>query len=1131
MLEDYQAGKTITGHVYAIPDFVPEALSTTFILSHAPELSSLDAAAQTALIPLEMAVNTATFGSTAPGNRFPQLQLALQGSCLMLYCSCDIPAQKLCQHQAQLLFGLKNRREWRLFFDEKLRHEKIKPVAEAYGLQHEPRLDDFFLLAWTNQSLEITPKQKGLFPLNLQTRQYLQEQLLSAMGTQTPYLPQAKEGNQMLLVLGQHRFYNHLSIELFEAQTTKEGKLKNPLQPLAPLDLLLKEKQEEVVKFWGAVSRFQGSYSNEKSAADIEALKVLLKNPLALPFYLHDAAVSVNMNAASLVQVAIKALSPQLHLYVQQKEAFYELSGQLLINEKAHDLKSLRLRHQYFIQLGDTLHLIDQLAFLKVLDFFKQYNQTLLIHHSKFEEFRREVLEQLEHKVRIHYAYVKPAKPEQLAELGFDESVGKIIYLQDSEDWVRISPVMRYGQIECPVLSKKQLYSIDDRGNPFLIERDEATELAFIAALLLQHPDFEEQLQLDHFYLHKTRFLAEDWFMKAFEAWREQGITILGFNTLQGNKLNPYRGKVSIGVSSGVDWFDTHLELRYGNQKVSLRHLHKSLRNKSRFVQLDDGTQGLLPAEWIEKFSRFFEAAEIRGELLRTPKMGFASIQELYEEEVLSAEVKKELAALQARLREFESIQEVATPHGLKAHLRDYQKQGLNWLHFLDEWGFGGCLADDMGLGKTIQVLAFLLRQQEKGEHNANLVVVPTTLLFNWQAEVAKIAPSLKILTFHGPGRTRDIKLFDAHQIVLTTYGTLLSDIRLLKQYRFNYIILDESQNIKNPESQRYKAARLLQARNRLLLTGTPFENNTFDLYGQLSFACPGLLGSRQHFKEQWATPIDKFKDSKRARWLQQKLSPFILRRTKEQVAPELPEKTEMTLFCEMGTEQRRLYNAYAKEFREFLLNKSPEDIDKHSMHVLQGLTKLRQLCNSPALLPDQQHWGSTSAKIEVLLEQIESKAPQHKILVFSQFVGMLNLIRQELDARNIPYEYLTGQSRNRAEKVEAFQQKDGVRVFLISLKAGGTGLNLTEADYVYLVDPWWNPAVENQAIDRSHRIGQNKRVVAVRLRCPDTIEEKMMRLQEAKSLLAGDLIKTDAAVLKSLSKQDLLALLGESSV
>ncbi len=1119
------------GHVYVIDGFRPEALTTTFILIHSSDSGSTESKGTKEFLPFDIEINAASFTYATPVNGAPLVTVRLFNNNLLLSCTCYNANKRLCEHEAQALFTIKNRKEIRIFFDENLRQEKLMEEAKAYGLDKESLLERYFQLNYLpNRSTEIIPKQKELFPVNHHSSNHKKELLLAATIVPPPHHQHIPDKDSLIVVIGHHRFYNGLSIELFSAQSTREGKVKNPLTSVFPLELVWKTADPSEIKFYTALSKFQYGYSSEKSSSDLEALKALLANPLGLRFYQHNAAVSVNINAASIEPVQLKSFNPELRLFVHQEEEFYRIKGQLLFADKAYELNTLRLRYQYFVQLEETLQLVDNLAYLQVIDFFKQYNNNLLIHTSKFEEFRQSVLEKLEHRIHIHHSYVKPASPEQLAILGFKDDVEHLIYLSDSEDFVLITPVIRYGYVEMPVLSKKQLYMLDHAGNPFLVERDAAAELEFIAILLQQHPFFEEQLHLENFYLHKDRFLEENWFLEAFEVWRSRNITILGFNSLKNNRLNGYRAKVQVGVSSGVDWFDTKIKVSFGNQQVSLKHLHKSLRNKSRFVNLDDGTLGIIPAEWIDRFAKYFQEGTIVGDRLRIPKTNFASIQELFEEEVLTEEVKGQLALYQEKLFHFNAIEAVQVPQGLHASLREYQQQGLNWLNFLDTFGFGGCLADDMGLGKTLQVLAFLLSQRTRQPQNTNLVVVPATLIFNWQAEIEKFCPSLRVLTFWGARRNRQLLVFDEYELILTTYGTLLSDIRLLKQYKFNYVVLDESQNIKNPESQRYKAARLLQSRNKLILTGTPFENSTFDIYGQLSFACPGLFGSKQNFKEQYAAPIDKFKDSKHALALQKKISPFILRRTKDQVAKELPEKTEMTIFCEMGSEQRNIYNSFAKEYREFLLAKDEGDISKHSLHILQGLTRLRQICNSPALLNNQQYYGSTSAKINVLIEQLENKGRQHKILVFSQFVAMLDLIRTELKSRKIPFAYLTGKTRNRAEQVQRFQQNDEVRVFLISLKAGGTGLNLTRADYVYLVDPWWNPAVENQAIDRAYRIGQQKNVVAVRLLCPDTIEDKILKLQAAKSQMAGDLIKTDAAMAKSFSKEELIELFGNTT-
>jgi SNF2 family DNA or RNA helicase len=371
--------------------------------------------------------------------------------------------------------------------------------------------------------------------------------------------------------------------------------------------------------------------------------------------------------------------------------------------------------------------------------------------------------------------------------------------------------------------------------------------------------------------------------------------------------------------------------------------------------------------------------------------------------------------------------------------------------------------------------------------------------------------------------REKDHEKIDNYDIIITTYGTMLSDITFLKKINFDYIFLDESQAIKNPESKRYKAVRLLQSRNKIVLTGTPIENNTFDIYAQFSFANQALLGNQTHFKDNYAIPIDKFKDSKRAKELQQKLSPFLLRRTKKQVASELPDKTEIVIHCPMGENQRRIYETYRNEFKLFLEKADKNDeLTNKNMHILQGLTKLRQICNSPELLNDEAFYGNESSKLDELLAQIEDKVGEHKILVFSQFVSMLELIRKRLDEKEITYEYLTGQTKDRSARVQSFQENAEKRVFLISLKAGGTGLNLTAANHVVHYDLWWNPAVEAQATDRAYRIGQTKNVMVHRFITQNTFEEKINEMIQHKKQLADLTVATGENWIGELSNKEL---------
>jgi SNF2 family DNA or RNA helicase len=1110
---------------YILKDFNLKNLSQIVILRHLSGLIHTEVKGFYQLFPEQIEIDFAAFSDEASGLPFPIVQVQQHSNSVKLSCRCATPKHKLCEHQARVLYNILQRQDLLIFFDANLRKQRLLKIAVDYGLEKEENLDLLFNLSYENGQVEIKPKMDALQPFNKEAQQNLQELLLPVTKAKTKVQAKYDQG-KMILAFGQHRYYNNLTVELFEAETTKSGKVKNPIKGINPADLLFKTNDNDQVKFYSGITTFQQNYNSDQSEAEIEALKAIVKNPEQIPFYLQDSKQSVTIQASTITAVDVHLLEVDLRLSVNQRDDYYEITGRLIIEGKSYELDNLVLVHQYFVKLNNQLYLIGRLDFLRVIGFFKKQSNRLILHKTKYPEFQKVILVPLEGSIHVDYSYLKPATKSQIEEKGFDLENEQLIYLSESEDYILLTPVMRYGNLEIPVLSKKQIQAQDKLGNLFTLHRDENAELQFIGNVLKQHPYFYDQETNDSFYLHRNRFLEEAWFLEAFEVWRNKGIHILGFNQLKNNKLSQFQAKINIEVLSGTDWFETKVKVKFGKQQVALKHLHKSIRNKSKFVTLDDGTQGILPHEWIEKFAAYFSAGEVTEDTILTPKIKFASINELYEDALLDGDVKNELKLYKQKFEGTDSIQEVEVPKGLTATLRHYQKDGLNWLNFLDDFNFGSCLADDMGLGKTIQVLAFILSQREKVKHNTNLVVVPASLIFNWKAEVEKFAPSIKIKTIYAGERTKTTDTFDDYEIILTSYGTLLSDIRFLKDYRFNYIFLDESQLIKNPDSQRYKAVRMLQSRNKVTMTGTPIENNTFDLYGQLSFACPGLFGSKQQFADLYSTPIDQFKDSRRAEELQKKIRPFILRRTKEQVAKELPDKTEIVLYCEMGAEQREVYEANKKEIQDFILGKQEDELPKSSMHVLKSITTLRQICNSAALLADGKSYLQASSKIDVLMEQIERKAGKHKILVFSQFVTMLDLIKKQLENRGIKYEYLTGQTRKRAEVVSSFQQNADIPVFLISLKAGGTGLNLTEADYVYLVDPWWNPAVENQAIDRAYRIGQHKNVMAVRLICPDTIEEKIMKLQATKKDLVKDLIQTDGSLFKNLTKKELLGLL-----
>jgi non-specific serine/threonine protein kinase len=538
---------------------------------------------------------------------------------------------------------------------------------------------------------------------------------------------------------------------------------------------------------------------------------------------------------------------------------------------------------------------------------------------------------------------------------------------------------------------------------------------------------------------------------------------------------------------------------------------------------LNDGTLGILPEAWLQKYSLLFRVGEGKQNQLRLSKYHLSVIDELYNN-IDETEVMIKLEEKYERLRSFNRINEVDPPKDLSSILRPYQVAGYHWLNYLNEVGWGGILADDMGLGKTVQALSCLQLFKEKKNKMKAIVVCPTTLMFNWENEIKKFTPKLTYKIHHGGERDRDKKLFDNFDVIITTYGTLRSDIKFMAEIEFDYVVLDESQAIKNPQSKVTKAACLLNAKHRICMSGTPLQNNTFDIYAQMNFLNPGMLGSVEYFRNEFATPIDKFGEREHKDHLKKLLYPFILRRTKEQVAKDLPAKTETILFCEMEEEQRNIYDAYRNDYRDKILGVIKEQgIDKSQLTILQGLMKLRQICDSPAIMNEKEQMPNVSVKLDELTREITENIGHHKALIFSQFLGMLGLIRQRLTELGVKFEYFDGSTSatDREKAIQSFQNDDEVRVFLISLKAGGVGLNLTAADYVYIVDPWWNPAVEQQAIDRTHRIGQTKNIFAYRMICKDTIEDKILQLQDKKRSLARDLVADDTGFVKTLTRED----------
>ncbi len=595
-------------------------------------------------------------------------------------------------------------------------------------------------------------------------------------------------------------------------------------------------------------------------------------------------------------------------------------------------------------------------------------------------------------------------------------------------------------------------------------------------------------------------------------------------------------GAISASVRSGIDWFDLRGTVRYGDTDVPIATILDARRRGLAVVPIADGAMGLMPDEWLDRLGPLIAAGNTTDGAVRFRREQIPLLDALLAT-LPEADLDATFAKARTQLASFDRVAPANPPRSFRGTLREYQREGLGWMHFLRKFNLGGCLADDMGLGKTVQVLALLDKRRVDG-HGPSIVVVPRSLVFNWLREAERFAPRLRMLDYSGSDRSPDSISAGSVDVVVVTYGSLRRDAPMLAGIMFDYAILDEAQAIKNATTATAKASRLLRAQHRLAISGTPIENRIAELWSLLEFLNPGMLGASTKFAAMVRRPAMPASESSRGAatevdaLLARALRPLILRRTKAHVAPELPERVEQTLEVEMEPKQRSYYDSIRALARQQVMARVEQHgIQKSQLHILEALLRLRQAACHPALI-DPSKSALPSAKLDALIPALVSIAAEgNKALVFSQFTGFLSLVRERLDASGIRYAYLDGRTRDRQARVDEFQRDAACPVFLISLKAGGHGLNLTAAEYVYLLDPWWNPAVEAQAIDRAHRIGQSRRVIATRLVARDTIEAKILQLQATKRALADAVLTADRGGLASIGRRELELLLGEGEM
>ena len=699
------------------------------------------------------------------------------------------------------------------------------------------------------------------------------------------------------------------------------------------------------------------------------------------------------------------------------------------------------------------------------------------------------------------------------------------VYLSEiSDTFLMFTPRWDYEGFIIEAIDQPETEEIR-KGEIYKVVRRHELEQAFVEKLRALHPNFAKQRN-GQFYLTFDDAKKKHWFLNVYQQLLAENVSIVGMDLLKHFRYSPHGIYTEMTIGRTIDsTLHLNIKISFGDEQIELSNIQRTLFNGQKFILLKDSSIGVITDDWYEQYGAMFKHGKIqKGELI-IPQWILLSIDEQYRSKELKPVISK---VWWNDWQQWQTSAEpvIPCPANLKASLRPYQQKGFEWLVLLSKIGAGACLADDMGLGKTLQTLAFMAYIQAEKPTARFLIVAPLSLVFNWKQEIEKFAPHLSLYVFHQ--NNRDVQEFvkGGINVMITSYGTVRSAIDELSLINWNTVVIDESHNIKNPSAQITKAVYKLAALNKIALSGTPVMNNTFDIFSQLNFLVPGMLGGPEFFKREYAIPIDRDMSDEKTQALQKITAPFVLRRTKKQVAADLPEKTESVLWCQMEEAQREAYETIKKQIKaNVFLDIQRDGFNKAKFSILQGIMKLRQLCCAPSLLKDEEITTTESIKLDVLMEELKNNVQGSKSLVFSQYLGMLKMVAEACKEQDIPYLYFDGSTplNERAEMVNTFQDENSTaRVFLISLKAGNAGLNLTAAEYVFLLDPWWNNAVEQQAIDRTHRIGQTKNIFAYKMICRDTIEEKIVSLQQKKKQLSEDLVSEEEGFVKQLSQEDI---------
>jgi len=812
-----------------------------------------------------------------------------------------------------------------------------------------------------------------------------------------------------------------------------------------------------------------------------------------------------------------------------------EDSGHLLLSlilvykgEELKDYTSECRSNFFFINLNeDECLFVDNLQKEFLLRFFHSISTKITVLKRDYEDFFTRMLIPLSTSFHID---LEPLNKDTvfISNTAHHVFQFKVVVEKDEDDHLNF-------ELKA-MLSEKEEYVIPYGGNLILkpengtclyTERDLVGENEFNTFIEAQFPNLKSCSNRMVKRLERQAYSNRNRLYEFIKKCKSKGYKTMLNNISKGAYLLPHQLKWEVlDIRQDNNVFSIYMIFKFGTTTYLPGEFEEKIVNDYSSIQLVDKSFGYIKASDKALFDVLFNYAVVETDCLKLTSAQLLSFQTRLDR-IDPRIIQNSLAERREKLLNTDEIALLDVPKEIQAELRPYQQTGFSWMVFLNEFQWGGILADDMGLGKTLQAITLLeYFYQNNPKAAPSIIIVPNSLLFNWQSEFKKFAPNRGTLIYHGQKR-KEIRELANETILITTYGTVMMELDFLKSQSFSYMILDESQAVKNRHSKRFKSLIELQSCYRIAMTGTPIENGVEDIYAQMSMVNPGFFGSYSSFNKTY--PGIKGEDIAQETVinLQKMIQPFILRRTKKQVALDLPEKTETILYMDMLPGQRKIYDKVRKIFKgEIESNLNSADATKSKFLAIEALQKLRQLCNSPVLMKDGG-FGQDSIKLDFIDEIMDEVAPNHKILLFSAYTSMLKLVGQRIENKGIAYTYLDGKMNQdqRQNAVERFQSEDECRVFLISLKAGGTGLNLTAADYVYILDPWWNPAAEAQAIDRCYRIGQDKHVMAYKIVCRDSVEEYILALQESKKRISEGLILDETNLMKSISKEELLKL------